>query len=248
MIQLEELRGKVALVTGAGSGLGKATALALAQEGCQVACVDVDAAAAADVGGKASDGGVDCVDIPCDVTDERGIHAAVETVTRRFGRIDFVVNAAAIDRTVSIEELSIDEWDRIIATNLRGPFVMAKTVIPCMRRQGGGHIVNVASTASVRAWANASAYHASKWGLLGFSRALGVEGREDGIRCTTIIPGGMKTRFFDHFVEDGIPMPDEANLQDPGNVAEVIVFALKMPRETALQEAIVTPMNETSWP
>ena len=91
--------------------------------------------------------------------------------------------------------------------------------LPIMRAQRWGHIINVASTAATRAWANASAYHASKWGLLGLGRGLGVEGRADNIRVTTIIAGGMRTHFFDRFAELGIPMPDASNLQDPANVA-----------------------------
>ena len=99
-----------------------------------------------------------------------------------------------------------------------------------------------------QAWANAAAYHASKWGLIGFGRGLGVEGRPDNIRVTTIIPGGMRTHFFDRFAEQGIPMPDERNLQDPANVADTIVFAVSLPPQSALQEVIVTPLTETSWP
>jgi NAD(P)-dependent dehydrogenase (short-subunit alcohol dehydrogenase family) len=94
--------------------------------------------------------------------------------------------------------------------NLRGPFLIAKAVLPVMRRRRSGYIINVASTAAVRAWGNASAYHASKWGLVGFSRGLGVEGRADNIKVTTVIPGGMKTHWFDRFPEQGIPLPDEA--------------------------------------
>lgn len=97
--------------------------------------------------------------------------------------------------------------DQVIAVNLRGPFVMAKDAMQMMKQQHSGHIINIASTVATRAWANASAYHASKWGLVGFSRGLGVEGRVDGIRVTTIIPGGMRTHFFDRFAEQGIPMP-----------------------------------------
>jgi NAD(P)-dependent dehydrogenase (short-subunit alcohol dehydrogenase family) len=132
--------------------------------------------------------------------------------------------------------------------NLRGPFLFAKAALPIMQRQHAGHIINIASTAATRAWANASAYHASKWGLVGFSRALGVEGRPHGIRVTTIIPGGMHTHFFDRFREQGIPMPEEQNLQDPANVAAVILFAARVPPESALQEVIITPLTETSWP
>ncbi len=166
----------------------------------------------------------------------------------RFGRVDVAVNNAAIDHTVSVDEMSVAQWDQVIGVNLRGPFLMAKTVFPHMREQGGGHIVNVASTAAKRAWANAAAYHASKWGLVGFSRGLGVEGRPHGIKVTTIIPGGMRTHFFDRFESQGIPMPEDDKLQDPANVAEVILCAVRMPGDSALQEAIVTPVGETSWP
>ncbi len=117
-----------------------------------------------------------------------------------------------------------------------------------MRRQRSGHVVNVASTAAVRAWANASPYHASKFGLVGFGRGLGVEGRPDGIRVTTVIPGGMRTHFFDRFVEQGIPLPDPAGLQDPATVAEAILFAVRLPPESVLQELVLTPLTEPSWP
>jgi NAD(P)-dependent dehydrogenase (short-subunit alcohol dehydrogenase family) len=144
--------------------------------------------------------------------------------------------------------MSIDQWDRVIAVNLRGPFLVAKAVLPAMKRQQSGHIVNVASTAAVRAWGNASAYHASKWGIVGFGRGLGVEGRPDGIRVTTMIPGGMRTHWFDRFPEQGIPLPDAAHLQDPATVADAIVFAVSLPPASVMQEMILTPLTETSWP
>ncbi len=186
--------------------------------------------------------------IQCDVSDAKSVFRTVEMVVEQFGRLDIVVNCAAIDYTLSVDEMTIDQWDQVINVNLRGPFLFAKAVLPIMRRQHSGHIFNIASTAATRAWANASAYHASKWGVVGFSRGLGVEGRPDGIRVTTIIPGGMQTHFFDRFIEQGIPMPEERNLQDPANVARVIVFAARVPPESALQEVIITPLTETSWP
>jgi NAD(P)-dependent dehydrogenase (short-subunit alcohol dehydrogenase family) len=144
--------------------------------------------------------------------------------------------------------MTVAQWDQVIGVNLRGPFLVAKAALPIMRRQGGGHIFNIASTAATRAWANAAAYHASKWGLVGFGRGLGVEGRADHVRVTTVIPGGMRTHFFDRFVEQGIPLPDEANLQDPANVASVIVFAAMLPPESNIPEVMVMPLTETSWP
>lgn len=243
-----DTRGKVALITGAGSGLGEATARAFAEAGFGVVCCDVNAQAAERVAADLQQSDVPSLAIGCDVGNARDVNRGVETAVERMGRLDVVVSCAAIDHTLSVHDMTIEQWDQVIAVNLRGPFLMAKAAWPHMERQGSGHIVNVASTAATRAWANAAAYHASKWGLVGFSRGLGVEGRQSGIRVTTIIPGGMRTHFFDRFVDQGIPMPDETNLQDPANVAQSILFAVRMPAESAVQEVIITPVTETSWP
>jgi NAD(P)-dependent dehydrogenase (short-subunit alcohol dehydrogenase family) len=242
------LRGKVALVTGAGSGLGEATAQALARRGCAVGCQDRDQAAAERVSHALADSDTTSLAIGCDVASEAAVFAAVAELAERLGRLDILVNCAAIDHTLSVDEMTVGQWDQVMGVNLRGPFLLVKAALPIMRRQRGGHIVNIASTAATRAWANAAAYHASKWGLVGFGRALGVEGRPDNIRVTTVIPGGMRTHFFDRFAEQGIPMPDAENLQPAANVAEAIVFATLMPPESVMQEMIVTPLTETSWP
>lgn len=242
------LRGKVALVTGAGSGLGAATARAFAAAGCAVAGLDLDGAAAERVAAEIRATGAEAVGIGRDVGDADGVFAAVEEIVGRWGRLDAAVNCAGTDTILPVADMTVEQWDRVIRVNLRGPFLVAKAALPTMKRQGGGHIVNVASTAAVRAWANASAYHASKWGVVGFGRGLGVEGRADNIRVTTVIPGGMRTGWFDDFPEQGIPLPDEANLQEPATVAEAIVFAVRMPPTSVLQELIITPPTETSWP
>jgi NAD(P)-dependent dehydrogenase (short-subunit alcohol dehydrogenase family) len=242
------LKGQVVLVTGAGSGLGEATARAFARAGCNVACVDLRQEAAARVADDLRAQDVDSIALGCDVSNADAVFAAVSAVEQRWGRLDVIVNNAATDHTLSVEEMTIEQWDQVIGVNLRGPFLMAKAALPIMRRQRSGHIVNIASTAAKRAWANAAAYHASKWGIVGFGRGLGVEGRTDNIRVTTIVPGGMRTHFFDRFEEQGIPMPDPDKLQDPANVAETIVFAVRMPAGSVMQEVIVTPLDETSWP
>jgi NAD(P)-dependent dehydrogenase (short-subunit alcohol dehydrogenase family) len=166
----------------------------------------------------------------------------------RWQKLDIAINCAGVDYVLGVTDFSVDQWDRVLGVNLRAPFLMAKAVFPIMKRQGGGDIVNVASTAALRAWGNASAYHASKWGLRGLSRAMGTEGRADRIRVTTLIPGGMNTHWFDRFPEQGIPMPDEANLQDPANVADAIAYAVSLPPGSVMQEMMITPLTETSWP
>ena len=246
--QPRSLRGKVALVTGAGSGLGEATARALAGAGCAVACLDLEQERAERVAREIGAADAEATAVGCDVSDAETVFAAVAGVVERWGRLDVAVNCAGFDLVRSVDELSVEQWDRILGVNLRGPFLVAKAALPTMRRQRSGHIVNVASTAAVRAWGNASAYHASKFGLVGFGRGLGVEGRPDGIRVTTVIPGGMRTHWFDRFPEQGLGMPDEAHLQDPANVARSILFAVQMPPESVIQELMVTPLTETSWP
>jgi NAD(P)-dependent dehydrogenase (short-subunit alcohol dehydrogenase family) len=247
-MNIDRLKGRVVLVTGAGSGLGEASAHAFSSAGCAVACIDIDGAQAGRVSNELiSQDGLSMA-VQCDVGDATAVVHTVQMVHEQFKRLDIIVNCAAIDYTLSVDEMTVEQWDRVMSVNLKGPFLFAKAALPIMRRQHYGHIINIASTAATRAWANASAYHASKWGLVGFSRGLGVEGREDGIRVTTIVPGGMRTHFFDRFVEQGIPMPEEKNLQEPANVADVIVFAAQVPPESALQEVIITPLTETSWP
>ena len=243
-----DLRGKVVLITGAGSGLGEATAHAFARAGCKVACVDLNGEAAARVSRELVAGDTESLALQCDVSDADAVFRTVQSAVERLGRLDVAVSCAATDYVISVDEMTVAQWDRVIAVNLRGPFLVAKAAFAVMKQQGSGHIVNIASTAATRAWGNAAAYHASKWGLVGFSRGLGVEGRPYGIRVTTVIPGGMRTHFFDRFPEQGIPMPDERNLQDPANVAETIVFAVQMPAQSVMQEVIVTPLTETSWP
>jgi NAD(P)-dependent dehydrogenase (short-subunit alcohol dehydrogenase family) len=242
------LKGKVVLVTGAGSGLGEATAHAFAAVGCMVACVDLNQQAAERVSQSLVEQDVRSIALPCDVSNPSSVLATVNATVEHLGRLDIVVNVAAIDHTLSVEEMSVEQWDQVIGVNLRGPFLFAKAAWPYMKQQHAGHIINIASTAALRSWANASAYHASKRGLIGFGQGLGVEGRPYGIRVTTMIPGGMNTHFFDRFAEQGIPMPDPKNLQSPATVAASIVFAAQVPPESNIQEMLITPSTETSWP
>ncbi len=247
-MKVDRLKGKVVLVTGAGSGLGEATTHAFASAGCSVACIDINEKEIGRVCKDLISQDAISVAVQCDVGDPTAVVRTVQSVYEQFKQLDIIVNCAAIDYTLSVDEMTVEQWDKVMNVNLRGPYLFAKAALPIMRQHHSGHIINIASTAATRAWANASAYHASKWGLIGFSRGLGVEGRPYGVRVTTVIPGGMRTHFFDRFVEQGIPLPEERNLQEAANVADVIVFAAQVPPESALQEVIITPLTETSWP
>lgn len=241
---LEPFKGRVALVTGGGRGLGEAICRTLAQAGAVVVPADVRGDLAAGVADRIQMDGGQAMALTLDVSSADQAEQAISAVVAERDRLDILVNNAGVDLTVGVEELSIADWDRILGVNLRGPFIMAKYAFAVMRKRGRGQIVNIVSTAAKRAWANAAAYHASKWGLLGLSHALHVEGRAHNIKVTAVISGGMRTPFlFERF-----PDLDPGVLQDPRNVAETVRFVLSQPDETVIPEVMVIPMRETSWP
>lgn len=241
---MADLSGKVALVTGGAGGLGEATCRTLAGAGAVVVVADVREAAATRVAEDVSSRGGRAGALALDLCDAEQSEDAIRSTVAEHGRIDVLVNNAGVDVTVPVEELSVEQWDRIMAVNLRAPFVLSRLAIEHMKRQRSGHIVNIASTAAKRAWANASAYHASKWGLLGLSHALHVEARPHGVKVTALVAGGMRTPFL----LERFPELDPDVFQDPSNVAQTILFVLSQPEQTVIPEVMVIPMQETSWP
>jgi NAD(P)-dependent dehydrogenase (short-subunit alcohol dehydrogenase family) len=242
--ELPGLRGKSIFITGAASGLGAALADLLAQEGADIVVADLHGAAADATAATLGRDGARAHAIALDVGDPVGVARAIEETIDVFGRLDVLINNAGTDVTLPIAELTHEQWRRVIDTNLNGPFLLAKHAAAHMRRAGGGHIVNVTSTAAKRAWPNASAYHASKWGLLGLSHAMHAELRSQGIAVTAVIAGGMRTPFL----LDRFPDIDAGALQDPMTVALAIRAVLLLPRESVVAEIMVLPMRETSWP
>ena len=241
---MAELEGKVALVTGGGRGLGEAICRVLARSGAVVVAADVRDDLTEGVVRAIRQASGHAMALRLDVTDEAGAERAIGQIGSELGPVDILVNNAGVDLTVPVDELSVADWDRILAVNLRGPFLMSKLALGVMRPRKRGHIVNIVSTAAKRAWANASAYHASKWGLLGLSHALHVEARPHNVKVTAVVAGGMRTPFL----LDRFPDLDPAVLQDPANVAETVRFVLTQPEETVIPEVLVLPMRETSWP
>jgi NAD(P)-dependent dehydrogenase (short-subunit alcohol dehydrogenase family) len=237
-----ELSGRVVLVSGGGQGLGAAICTELGEAGATVLVADRSTRAHETVSALRAQGARADALIG-DVGDENDVRRFVEQARSAHGGLDAVVNNAGIDVTTDIESLRIEQWDAVLRTNLRGPFLLTKTALPLLRERSGD-IVNVASTAAKRGWPNASAYHASKWGLLGLSYALHAELRPLGVRVTAVIAGGMRTPFL----LERFPDLDPAKLQDPRNVARAVRFALTQPRESVIAEITVLPVQETSWP
>ncbi|MBC7454275.1 MAG: SDR family NAD(P)-dependent oxidoreductase [Massilia sp.] len=180
------------------------------------------------IGGGGKNGA--CYPVGFDVGEPDSAGRAIADAIDNFGRLDVLVNNAGTDKTLPIDELTPAQWLRVIDTNLNGPFLMAKHAAAYMRQAGGGQIVNLASTAAKRAWPNASAYHASKWTLLGLSHALHAELRPYNIKVTAVIAGGMRTPFL----PDRFPDIDAESLQDSRNVALAIRALLLMPPESVV--------------
>ncbi len=238
------LDSKVALITGGSRGLGAAICETLAAAGATVIAADIRVDQAEQVAQEIRKKGGEAIALPLDITNDDQIATAIQRILDQYEKIDILINNAGTDITLPIEELAIADWDHVMSVNLRAPFILSKHLLPLMKEHGGGHIINIASTAAKRAWANASVYHASKWGLLGLSHALHVEARPFGVKVTAIIAGGMKTPFL----LDRFPDIDPDILQDPKNVAETIRYVLLQPAETVIPEVTVLPMRESSWP
>jgi NAD(P)-dependent dehydrogenase (short-subunit alcohol dehydrogenase family) len=194
--------GRVAVVTGAGSGIGRATARRLAAEGAAVACLDVteDAieAVAAEIGREAADAGGRAIALSCDVTDEAAVENAVARARDALGRITNLCNIAGIGGFAHTTEQSLSGWDKIIAVNLTGTFLMCRAVLPAMLEEGGA-IVNTVSTAGVIGQPYSAAYCASKGGVKLLTKALAVEYMACGVRVNGVAPGGVDTPIIHNF-------------------------------------------------
>jgi len=254
MAQTEELAlaGQVAIVTGASSGLGRATAVALALAGADVVLLARSKNDLAQTAAQVVSCGRRALAIPVDLEQADHIVAAVEQAVAQFGRIDVVVNAAGTDAPGPVVELTVEAWDRVLQVNLRAPFVLAKAALPHMRRAGRGTIVNISSVAGKRGWANAAAYCASKFGLTGLTQAVAAEGKPHGIRACIVYPGGMATSWgvwaaLERSTTGREAAPPTAALP-PEEVAALIVWIASAPAELVLNEAIITPLEESGWP
>jgi 3-oxoacyl-[acyl-carrier protein] reductase len=227
-----DFRGKYGIVTGAASGIGRATAFHLARLGAGVALVDVAHETLGSLAQEIGVGGVAPLIIPTDVASEPAVEQMAQTTIEAFGRIDFLVTSAGIVRRTAFPELPTAEWDLVMGVNLRGPYLCCRSVVPTMIRQGKGVIVNVASLAgrstSVLGGAH---YTASKHGVIGLSRHIARELGPHGIRVNAFCPGGTLTPMVE---QNSTPEEREANAarwplrrwSAPAEQARVIAFLL----------------------
>jgi len=190
---LLSLEGKVAVITGGASGIGRGTALLLASAGAAIAILDVDESGGIEVAGKIEAGGGTARFYRCDVTSDEDCRKAVDAVVADFGRIDILFNNAGVAIRKNTIDLSEAEWDRAIDINLKGIFLVSRHVIPHMKRAGGGSIINTGSGWSLKGGPDAVSYCASKGGVLNMTRAMAIDHGADNIRVNCVCPGDIDT-------------------------------------------------------
>jgi len=234
-----DLRQAVAVVTGASRGIGLAIAEALAAEGARLVVGSRTPERLEAAARTLRSRGAEVEALPGDVGEEGVAAGLVEAATRRFGRLDVVVNNAGIGHHGLLEDMDPAEFDRVYRTNLRGPFLLMKAAIPIMRRQKSGTFVNLASLAGRNPVPRRAAYAASKWAMIGLSRSVLQEVRKDGIRVIILEPGSTLTDFG----HDPAKMAQAEKLVRPEDVASVVVAALKLPDRATVSEIEIRPTD-----
>jgi NAD(P)-dependent dehydrogenase (short-subunit alcohol dehydrogenase family) len=229
-----------ALVTGATHGIGRATAQALGRAGYRVGICARTAAAVDALVVELEGEGITAAGAAADVGDPEPVERAVGAVVGRLGEIGVLVNNAGVLIARPFEELSLDDWDTTMATNLRSLYLVTRAVLPGMRQRGGGTIVNVASLAGRNGFVGGTAYTASKHAVLGFGRSLMLELRKEGIRVITVCPGSVDTGMLRD--QPLLPTKPERILR-PEDVADTILHAVELPGRAMVSELDIRPTN-----
>ncbi len=239
----KRLTGKVAIVTGASRGIGRAISLALAREAATV----VLAARAVDklretaeqvtaAGGKAQI-------IPTELTDEQSIKNLVKAASERFGRLDILINNAGITHSAKLEETSTEDWDRCLRTNARAPFILCREALGLLRRSEAAYIINIASVVGVKAYPLQSAYTASKHALRGMTMALAEELRGSNVRVHLLCPGGVDTDL----VKKVRPDIKKQDLMQPEEIAELVLYLITHKGNAVIDELHIRRAASTPW-
>jgi NAD(P)-dependent dehydrogenase (short-subunit alcohol dehydrogenase family) len=247
------LDGKVAFVTGAASGIGRATALAFAREGANVVVADIDQQRNQDTARVIEDLGGQALAVNCDVTSGADVQTALSTTVERFGRLDYAFNnAGAEQQPKPTAEITEEEWDRIITINLRSVFLCLKYEIPLMLQHGGGAIVNTSSGAGIKVFGRGAAYAAAKHGVVGLTKDAALDYAASNIRINAICPGIIDTEMMDRFTRG---TPQERNrviaqepigrMGRPDEIAATVVWLCSDAASFVIGHAMVADGGQT---
>ena len=244
------LDGRVAAITGASSGIGAATALALAKAGAAVALGARRVDKLEDLAEQINSSGGTAVAIECDVADEASAHSFIQGATEQLGRLDILINNAGVMLLGPIEGANTDEWRQMINTNLLGLLYCTQAAMPHLRDGGHGHVVNVSSVAGRTASAFVGVYNATKWGVTGFSEALRQEAAHSKIRVTCVEPGFVATELQSHntnpLVVDTLDkmQSDIGEVLQPEDIADAILHAVTAPARVNVNEVLIRPSGQ----
>ena len=245
---MARLDGQVAIVTGGGSGIGDAAAAALAREGAKVAVVGRRPGPLEDLAHALADEGHTAHAVATDVADEDAVERLVGDVTARWGRVDVLVNSAGVNvPRRDLASLSVADWDDVLRINLTGTFLVTHAVLPVMREQGSGTIVNVSSIAGYRPMAlTGPAYNAAKAGVNAFTESVNLAERRHGIRACAVCPGEVATPILDKRPEP--PSPEaRATMLQPEDLAETILFVATLPQRANVELLTIYPTEQRDW-
>jgi len=229
MSRPDRFTGRVALVTGAASGIGQATAVAFAREGARVAILDRTADALQATAEAVRAAGGEGLVLACDIARSEQVEAAIAETVATFGRLDIAFNNAGVENVAApVAEIALADWDRILDINLRGTFVCMKHEIAQMLRQGGGVIVNTASGAGIRGVAGGASYAASKHAVIGLTKSAALDYATANIRVNAVLPGNIATPMMDRFtggdIQKAIDLEPVGRLGRPEEIAEAVLW------------------------
>lgn len=240
----------VAIITGASRGIGRATALALARRGAALSLFARSETLLAEVINQAKQlGASDAVAFVCDLRDESQVESAVTSTLRHFGRIDILINNAGVSLNGEVDGYSLADWRTVIDTNLTGLFLACRAVLPAMKKQGGGQIINISSGAGRNGIKGMAAYCAAKFGVVGFTEALGLEVRNLNIRVSVVLPGSTATNFSNtarRRPQGSQQTGDGRSIgyaMTPEEVANAILAVLEQPAQVWMSEVVLRPLN-----
>lgn len=242
MTTTQNLRGKVAIVTGGGSGIGRGIALALAREGIRVAICGRRSRPLQEAVRHIQEAGGEALAVSADVSLQEDVDRLVQEVSGAWGPIDILVNNAGIGGGGYVHDHDVAAWDRIMAVNLRGPFLMCRAVLPDMRRRRSGHIVNISSESGLEYYKGNGAYGVSKHALNAFGELVQRENQELGIRVDTICPGMVVTEM-----SEGNPALDESKCLYPEDIADLVLWLLSRRQNTKIGRPLLIQTMENPW-
>ena len=228
------LRGKTAIVTGAGRGIGKAIALALGKEKMRLALLARSTDQLQEVVGHIRAAGGEAIAVPCDLMNSDALEASLNKVYQQFDSLDVVINNAGIFLEKPIAEIKLEEWERVLRINLTASFLICQSAFLKMKDRQSGRIIAIASSASTQGFIHQAGYCASKHGLLGFMRCLSIEAKPHNVHVHTICPGGVRTDLL-----KGTYMGDRVSqsaIIEPENIADMVLFLLRQPANIDIPE------------